>query len=494
MKDELLTILTLGTARQQPSREVRAYLELRDATDPTADAAEITLAAWAIQERLARLQVATTEDVPTAAPVEETRPLPSPKLGRALTLLFNETYAPVLPQAVAVLHERGLRFPPALLPGLLDYAATQLDVAPELATTTMVTAGTRGGWLARQHPDWLPLAGEVDHATNFRAATGPAEKRKHLERWRREDPAAARRALADTWKAQKPTAQEHLLSALTINLGEEDIPWLKDSLTPKRKGVRRALLELLLLAGDQETTDRLTELAVTNLTAKGRFVNIVGDEASKATLVRYGGLKKQETISEYLHRYLPPNIIPDLTGQPLADYWAGLAKKDLKAAAEAIYRFRGRTPYATESFLAYTLIAPRDKLPLPQIGKIVAALPRATFETVVHGFMDSERHGLESGGVAMLLLLARNEPWSERITKAYVLALVARVRDIHKLPYSALRQQAELWKQATPLLHVDTFPFLRQQLHGMTERPDQFGQLALSMLQTTSFRKLLHQA
>ena len=88
----------------------------------------------------------------------------------------------------------------------------------------------------------------------------------------------------------------------------------------------------------------------------------------------------------------------------------------------------------------------------------------------------------------------RKEPWSERVTKAFVLSIVQRVRDSRSLAYTAVREQAELWKRATPLVHVDTFAFLRQHLHAMTERPDQIGKLSLEMLQLTAFRRVLYDA
>ena len=490
---ELLRTLTLGTARRAVSTAVHEYLELRDAVDPTADDAEKLLAAWAIQDRLHRFTVPTCP-APAGRATPEVKPAPNAKLSRALGLLFEDTYAAVLPEAITVLNRRGLRFPPVLLPPLLTFALGQLKERPLLAEAAVQSTGQRGAWLAAQHPEWKVLTTDYPHEAAFGAAVGPAERRQVLDRWRTRQPTAARAALADIWPNLKPTAQESLARALANQLSDEDVPWLKKQLGPKRKGVRRVLLELLLLAGDEATIDEMTTLAAAALTDRGGFVNVLKSAEPKEILNSYGGLKKKETLSTFLLYHLPPPLVPGLLGQPLKEFWPRLTKGEMKAAAAAVRRYQIAYPFAARALIGYALVANQEILPLAEIAEVVAAMPTEDFEATLHSFMDAERHGFRTGGTPMLLPLARTAPWSERVSKAYVLALVDGVRDIGNLPYSAARRQAEFWHQATPLVHPAIFPFLQQHLHGMTERPDQFGRLALNLLQMTSFRTLLYKS
>ena len=62
---DLLSNLTLGTARQAPGAVVADWLEAKAAVDPTADSAEQLLAAYAISERLHRLSPGTKGSFPS---------------------------------------------------------------------------------------------------------------------------------------------------------------------------------------------------------------------------------------------------------------------------------------------------------------------------------------------------------------------------------------------------------------------------------------------
>ncbi|NJC28429.1 DUF5691 domain-containing protein [Neolewinella antarctica] len=487
---KLLQTLTLGTSRQPLSQEAKDYLDLRDAVDPSADDAEKALAAYALAERLDRLQTPTVTPPGASEPIAESRAAASPKLARALQLVFSETYADVLPEAVRVLDERGLLFPPHLLPELLDYAAgTELD-APLTAGRAVRAGGNRARWLATMNPAWMMLTQRVDFPDLWKTEQSPAGKRDVLSRWRNVAPEDARRALANWWPKQSPKNQETLLEAVRIKLSPDDLPWLRAQFGPKRKGVRRALLKLLLLGRDLTVSEEITNVAVRSLDERGKFIAALTDPADKDLLQRYGGLRSKESIGEFVLEALPPVTLPDLLGQTYAEYWAGLNKRELKAAAVAILDYEDAD--AGGEFLAFALRARRENLPLTELSQITKSLPTPLFNSVYHRLMDEEKDSFHSGSVAPLLAVLRDESWSERISKAFVLSLVAGLREGRSLPFGAARQQSELWKRAIPLVHVATFAFLRQHLHAMTERPDQFGKLSLEMLQTTAFRRVLY--
>ncbi|OAV43951.1 DUF5691 domain-containing protein [Lewinella sp. 4G2] len=488
----LLQTLTLGTHRQPPTQEVTDYLTLRDAIDPTADDAEKALAAYALTERLERLRINRTEAPKQQSPIAEDWPPAPPKLGRALKLVFEETYAAILPEAVRVLARRELLFPPHLLPGLLDYAERIQRPEPNLSKLALAVGGNRATWLAGLNPSWQSLTEDYDHAAEWAKAVAPAQLAEVLERWRATDPEAAREALVEWWPKQSPKNQVTLLGALAADLAPQDLPWLRTQLSPKRKGVRRAILKLLLLGDEEEVTNDMVTLAAASLSPTGGFANTLQDDAAKEILNQYGGLQSRETLGEFLLGNLPPTLIPDLLGLAPEEFWPNLSKVELRETANALLFYGAPAPQA--AFVTYALAAPRDRLPLLQLNKIVAALPQNTFVDLFHAFMDREPDGFRDGGIALQLAVQRRESWSERITRAYVRALVGKIRDSRGITYGASREQSELWKRAVPLLHINTFAFLREQLHAITERPDVFGKIALSMLQTTAFRRVLYDA
>lgn len=487
LHDDLLSTLTLGTARKEAGQIITNWLAERDATDPMADDSEQLLAAWALLERTKRLQPSANQ-VREAMPLapEETLPYASGRLARGLQLILKGTYPGVLPEALDLLNERQQLVPPYLLPDILDRAAALRDSAPELSDRLLLAGGQRAGWLAALNPEWAIIHPDYDFATAFQRDVTPGKRLPLLRRWRRRNPKAAREALAAVWDKQSPKNQESLLSALEIGLSAEDIPWLRAGLAPKRKGVRRQLLRLLLLAGEERAADDLLALAASALTDEGKLPTVHPTAEGKEAIVSYGGLRKNESLSEFLLSQLSPTAIPDLLGLPAAEYWPSLPKAQLKAAATAILAYADTDICA--DFVRFALIANPAQLPMEEIARITATLPQPAFEAVFHEVLEREKKVFHYGGVARVLALSRTEPWSARISKAFVLQLVATLRDIRDLPYGLQRDLQSHWKLSIPLLNASIFQWSRTHLHAMTERSDVFGKLATEMLQILSFR------
>ena len=490
---ELLKALTLGTTRSPLTKEVNAYLDLREATDPTADAAERTLAAYTLTERLARLTTAKTEAPATTEPTSEERRAVSPKLARALSLVFTETYENIRREAVRVLNERGLLVPPQYLPALLDYALSfYKNGLPHVAEEILNAGGNRANWLAGQHPEWNFLRADFNYQTTWDEAGSDPEKISLLSAWRYQDPAAARAAATTIWPGLNPTNQQRVVSTLQNELSDEDLPWLRERLGPRRKKVRRAILTQLVLGGEAQAISEMTDLAVSSLSDTGAFVNVLKQEDAKELLKNYGGLNKGESIGEFILWNTPPTLVADLLGKSLTEFWSGLTKKEFSAAGWPLLKCED--PTIKKELLHYLLRANPAQFDRSLLMGMFNRMPDEDFNAVINQYLREEQDGFRHGATAHHLVLHRNEPWSERITKAYINALLEKLRSNYNLPYTTLRSLSDSWKAAIPLLNVDTFPWLRQQLHSMTERPDQFGKLALNTLQTTAFRKVLYEA
>lgn len=490
--DILLSALTLGTARQDISIELTGWLEEKDALDPTVtpDTAEQLLTAWAITERLQRLQPGSKANpAATAAAPAEDRELPGPRQTRALELILRGTYPALLPEGVAMLATRQQILPPHLLPELLTEAVKLLDEQPAAARKMLEAGGQRALWLARQHPDWSALAPDYDLATAWAAEATPGRRTPLLARWRSVAPQAAREGLAGIWATQSPKNQETLLTGLQVGLSMEDTTWLRAGLGPKRRGVRRAILRLLLLAGESRAHDELLRVATAAFDATGRFVNILSDDEAKTIVDAYGGLSKQESIREFLLANLPPAILPELIDRLLPEFWASLTKAQLRAAVSAIKDYSDVKTKA--EFIKFALQANPEQLPVSSVAEIAADLPQEEFLEIYHQLLTTEQAALHHNGLARLLALSRREPWSERISKAFLLQIVGTLRNLSQLPFTLQRDLQSHWKLSISLLAPEIFGWSRTHLHSMTERADAFGKLATETLQTLAFRRVL---
>ncbi len=233
------------------------------------------------------------------------------------------------------------------------------------------------------------------------------------------------------------------------------------------------------------------QVATAAFDEQGRFVSVLREEAAKTILETYGGLQRGEDIGAYLLLLLPPTTLPELVDLSLPEFWATLNKVQLRAATTALRNFPA-TSTRTE-FVRFALRANPTQLPIDQVAEITAALPQADFLELFHDLLTKEQNALHYGGLPRILVLSRTEPWSERISKAYVHQLVATLRELSQLPYNLQRDLQSHWKLSIPLLDPTLFGWLRTYLHSMTERADNFGQLATEILQTMAFRRVLHE-
>lgn len=484
----LLSTLTLGTARQPLPAPVGEWLAARAAVDPTADDAERLLAAWAVHERLERLGGGhRVEPAPSATAPPDDRPLPSPKINRGVELIMRGTYPHLLPETLRLLADHQIQFPPFLLPELLERAVLLYDSDPQQTDLLLRAAGRRGQWLARLNPDWAVLTDDYDLAAAWKKENTPGKRLPLLKRWRAADPAAARDALAAVWAEQSPTNQETLLAAFAVRLSDEDHPWLREQLGPKRRGVRRALFKLLLRGGEEQALNAATELVVASLTEAGKIGNRLPADTAKTLLLQYGGPQKKESLTDFLLDVLPPALLPDLLSRTGPEFWQTLRKSELRIAAKTLLRYD--LPELDEAFVRFAARADAAVLPATKAAELTARLPQERFVGLFHELLDTDKSLFHFGSLPRLLVLSRTEAWSERITKAVVLELTRTVGEAYALPHATLRDLQLHWRLAVPLVHPATFGWLRTQLHRTTERGDGFGKLATELLQTTALRR-----
>jgi len=128
-----------------------------------------------------------------------------------------------------------------------------------------------------------------------------------------------------------------------------------------------------------------------------------------------------------------------------------------------------------------------------EAAAITAELDQATFLELFHELLTTEKNAFHYGGLPRVLALSRNEPWSERLSKAFVLQLVSTLRETGTLPWKVQNDLKSHWELSLPLLDPAIFGWARTHLHSMTERGDVFGKLATDALQTLAFRRVLRE-
>ncbi|WP_116106499.1 DUF5691 domain-containing protein [Lewinella sp. IMCC34191] len=487
----LFKSVTLGTVRRPPEPEVLAWLDELGAIDPTADEAEQLLVALGLAERMHRMRLATSSVVDTnsgIAPPEESDP-PPPKLARGLQLILEGTYPELLDEAVDLVLTQGTFVPPQLLPLLIPRAAAFLSEDYTRAQRYLDAGGKRGRWLAAQHPDWALLTPTYSFATAWSAAEQPARQAEILSAWRRVDAQTARRALEDIWDEQSPRNQEVLLDGLQDSLEEPDHAWLRERLQPKRKGVRRRLTELLLLAREPQTVADFQAIAINATAADGSIAANPPSGEMRDLLKQYGGVKAPESLAQRLLEILPPEVWSEVVNMPLPRFWLGLRPLELRAASRSILAFSNAD--LIQEMVRFLLQEEPKGYDMELAGRLVQALDRESFNRLYDELLTKEKDALRLRGFSRYLALQRREAWSERLSKAMVTRLL---EDLHnrQLDYATQRDLGLHWKLAVPLLDTAIFPWLRRQLHTTTERYDAFGKLATRMLQVTSFRRQLH--
>ncbi|MFG2722279.1 DUF5691 domain-containing protein [Streptomyces sp. NPDC048416] len=297
--EELVTAALLGTDRR-PAAGTPG--ELLDA------------AATQTVRRRAGLVPATAGERPPAAPVDE-RPVPPEAARRRLALLLADRSSPahaggrrgsapdlgeLLPQWLAMAHERGLRAPAELVPALLDAARARTDLRPQ----ALAFAGARGVWLARFNPEWrfalrgaagsgaLPCAADAEAVRLLWDEGLFAERVALLGTVRAHDPEAARALLAGTWPTERAEDRLLFLDSLRGGLSAADEPFLERALADRSRNVRATAAELLSALPDSALAVRMARRAAScvslDRTGDGPAISVEAPHECDAEMQRDG--------------------------------------------------------------------------------------------------------------------------------------------------------------------------------------------------------------
>ncbi|MEV4235895.1 MULTISPECIES: DUF5691 domain-containing protein [unclassified Nocardia] len=440
---ELTSVALLGTARRaaDPARLEApvAAVATRLRTDP----ALLLLESAALRGAFARGGVSvSTAAEPEPAVDDARRLLPRAAASRLARLLRDRS--PFLPEWFAGAAPFDYRAPDALCALLLEQAKANTDLREPL----LRLAGTRGRWLADQHPDWRDLVprGHSDAPTEQSWLFGqPSERREWLIELRGRDAKAAREALTAAWPKESGPLKAELLAVLADGISADDEPLLETALDDRRSDVRRVAAGLLPLLPNSAFTQRVTRrssawVTVEHLLLHPNLVVRIPEELDDAD--RRDGINDRTV--EFTYRW---DGAPDLragrlrqlvAATPLTHWESELGAPDKATRAKISDRFRqplfdgwvDATLAQHDPAWARALFdagVPTD-LAMLRRRELFALLPlpdRTTHLLQLDGAWLSE---LEA------LLPAMGHPWPEPLAQHLILLLFERARAAAKRP------------------------------------------------------------
>nr|MDT0657155.1 DUF5691 domain-containing protein [Micromonospora sp. DSM 115978] len=257
------------------------------------------LAAAAVALTYRRAGVTAVADLRpvSPAPAEERPTVPAP-VARRLALLLTDGALPggqqtaVLAEWLRLAADRQLLAPAEDLPALLEAGRRNIGMRAALAEVT----GRRGHWLAARRPEWGYLVGTADadpSGDDEIWSTGtPGQRLAYLRRVRRDDPAAGRRLLAETFATEPPADRAALLRGLAVGLSVDDDDLIESALDDRRKEVRQVALDMARTLPGSALRQRMAQRALAAVTlhgqATGRDRLTVGPPAEDPGLARDG--------------------------------------------------------------------------------------------------------------------------------------------------------------------------------------------------------------
>lgn len=252
---DLIKYTLIGTERQTAALSADGDLQpliaqlYPENTVPNGEMREhafLSSAALVAQYRLAgQLPVKFSGELPL---IDDSEALPelSPQAVQHLNRLLDESeLKAILPEWLALAAKSGRRVPFSLIPRLLKLAGETVAFRP--AMTALI--GSRGIWLAKQHPDWHKFLVQADdeilNQPELWEDGTTAQRTEFLRQTRVKNAEAARDLLQSVWKKEPAAARESFLSVFSLNLTEADEAFLNSCLTDRAKGVAEQARKLL---------------------------------------------------------------------------------------------------------------------------------------------------------------------------------------------------------------------------------------------------------
>jgi hypothetical protein len=442
--DSLVSSALLGTERRPvvlpPALEPVGRLLAR--LDP-ADSEGALLAASAIvslHRRAARLPAVRAVHEPSLPEPCQADDLPpcSSRAGQHLGFMLKGQYSDLLAEWLERAAQCGKRAPAEHLPGLLDLGLQKADLRDQI----LLVAGKRGRWLAAQNSLWEFAAGDTGDESLWQTGTRPA-RLALLRQMRRQEPDRAREVLASTWAQETPEDRATFLALFKIGLSMADEAFLEEALDDRRKEVRRAAADLLACLPESRlcarTIERVGQLVKWRKGSKPGFVVSLPEECDK-DMQRDGveprqpqAAQKQGEKSWWLSQML--GVVPLAAWRQ----WCNTAPDKIVAAAGrhtewSTLLLQGLIAAATRHADLEWIEALLQQKKISNAITLFQALPADKKESHVLKLL-SAAPSVKYGAPVMPYLFACRHPWSTKLSKAVMEAVVHDLSD-GKVKYS----------------------------------------------------------
>ncbi len=490
----LLQTAILGTHRQPLEGEELAALFRSLGIEEAASAAEKLLEAAALVDRLRRGQT-QTKRVPPRPAKAEVEHFPPPLLRTALGLCLSDIYRPALGELLEVFEARQLQFAPEHLPAVLTLARALRTSDGPLSARLWLLAGSRGRWLAAQHPDWKKLLPPANWAAAYAALDKPGRRAALLSRWRSEDPAAARQQLEADWPSFSPKQQETMLLALQKNLSADDADFLQAARLPKRQGVRQVASQLLLALPAHPLRTLLRQAA-----AESRTITAAGYQFSLSplaiSLLQEAGYaaKKGEAAAEFF-AFTPPSVWSETVGEEPLAFIRTVALTNsalLLPLLKAILAFE-EAPWRL-AYCQWLLEHDRPQQDYSNITEqLYAQLRPEEYQQLAARALRQQEDAVRKGSVLRRMSQIVSYPWPNALSQAAIQEFLDLARGGRGRMMVGQFYGTDLLRDLPYRIDTALFPQVRQQLMSMTERSDQLGHQATKILQIVDFRRRFRQ-
>lgn len=263
MRDPIVAIALAGTSRQEQVNFITGTpVDALLAELPESEVERrflLSAGAWAIY-RQAGTQARQSPEMGVIAGAETLSEC-SPEAALLVSRLLAGDQAELLPEALELLHRKGLRLPFRLLPPALNVTGKETRAA------MFPLLGERGRWLSQFNPAWKWVNNYLVSDTNSLPADAETiwqegtsgQRVEILRRLRASNPEQARDWLEAVWKQEKADARGEFVGVLEIALNAADEPFLERVLDDRAGSVRAAAANLLARLPNSALSERMRQ-------------------------------------------------------------------------------------------------------------------------------------------------------------------------------------------------------------------------------------------
>lgn len=374
--------------------------------------------------QLAHKAARPLRSAPALPAADEGAPLPlcRSESARHLSLILSGRYLPALDEFLDVFGASGFGLPPEMIPDLLQRAAKD-DL---LAQKVTALAGSRGVWMAQQHPQWRRLV--VPPQPDSWQVASLDERIAILRYLRASRPEEGLLLLRSTWQQDGIREQQALLRELGKGLSLHDEPFLEECLDHKRKEIRQTASFLLAGLAGAALSDRLRSYAQSMFHLKGKGKWEISPPAALPAAWQRDGIEPLSTAQSGAKASMLRQLFARIDPAKWEDFFAATPEEIIvqfersdwtaplfEGLAEGI-ALHQNTRWADALLLHFSGKTTADS---QWADKIALWMSHGAFDDIVYNHLQENGGILAGGHIAVFLLMNRTE-WEAQTATALI--------------------------------------------------------------------------